>query len=306
MATEDEHGGPDAVLPHELTDEMERGALGDDRPRPRATPDRLPPGGPGGESTSGRYESAVWAFPLLATLGLLGIGFLVGLVAVIVALASTPSAGIPAYGPAVKGAVFIAIVVAILVLAATAVVWATRRNVAEWFAQRDHGKRRSLRQEMLLQAFNCHVERMTQVGIGYGLVRALPPGTFSDFIGYIDLRPDAVEVWWVRGREAGGFLVPKAWIARVWPVELWLKGTVPASDGPPELVVPYIEYVDPRTQTTRILSFEAAESVVPDRIAEESKWLAERLCKWFYGKSLAEVYVPTRLRAPGGGWADGG
>jgi hypothetical protein len=177
--------------------------------------------------------------------------------------------------------------------------------VAEWFALRDHTKRRRIRREMLLYAFNCHVEHLTQVGVRYGLVRSVPPGTFSDFIGYLDLRPDAVEVWWVSGREAGGFLVPKAWIARVWPVELWLRGNVPVPEGPPALVAPYIEYIDPRTQTTRILSFESAESVVPDKIAEESKWLADRLCKWFYGKSLAEVYVPPRLRSPGGRWAEG-
>lgn len=284
----------EAVLPHEKWAELERDDLQERKKRPKAMPARLPATG-GGESTSKQYLSARLSIPLTPTILVPLLATWVLPVGFAGAMAATTGGGSSNTWTTV---LVIASLIGLLTLGGIIALWIFRDPIAEWWAGRRAEKLRGVRRDLIMSAFgrNCH--HMTQVGVRYGLQRSEPLGSFHDFIGFVELMDHGIEVWWAKGKQAGGFLIPRSWIVRVWPVEIWTKGAAPSPVGPPGIMVPYVEYQDPRSQTPRIFSFESAEEVSPDSIAEASRRLGDQICLWLYGKTLSSLWVPPAGRQP--------
>jgi hypothetical protein len=282
----------EAVLPHERWAELERENLQDRLKRPRAMPARLPTAG-GGEETSRHYNTLRLSIPLMATLAVPVVLLYVGPF-LLPALMTMPLWSTP-------GAVETAWIIVGLVLLLSAVclclLWVFRDQVAETWARRRAMRLRRMRRDLILGAFGRNCDPMTQIGVRYGLQRSEPPGSFHDFIGFLELADNGIEVWWAKGKQAGGFLIPRSWIVRIWPVEVWTKGASASVLGPPTVVVPYVEFRDPRTGGVRILSMESAEAVTPAGIIEGSRILADRLCGWLYGQAMERIWVPPADRA---------
>ncbi len=277
----------DAVLPHERWAELEREDLQDRQRRPQASTQRLPIGGRG-EETNRRFSILRTAIPLVPTLVLpvLLVYVVPMLLPLLIALHLAgarwvwPALAV-AVGPTVPGVVLL---------------WVFRDRLAEAWSQRHARRLRQMRSEMITGAFGRNCVHMTQVGVRYGLERSDPPGSFHDFIGFIELTDHGIEVWWARGKQVGGFLIPRSCIVRVWPVEIWTRGSVPSPLRPPAAMVPYVEFRDPRTSKVHILSFESAEEVTPDGILTASRQLADQLCLWFCGQLMDRIWVPPSHR----------
>lgn len=287
----------EGVLPHEQWAELERDDLLERSRRPRAMPSRLPTGG-GGEETSRHYSTLRLAIPLASTVG-------AGLLLLYAGPLAMPALGtLPLWAPpgATKAAWVVAAVVGVVIVAGLALLWAFRDRLAELWSRHRAARLRRMRRDLILGAFARDCQPMTQVGVRYGLQRSDPPGSFHDFIGFADLLEHGMEIWWAKGKQAGGFLIPRSWIVRIWPVEMWTKGASPSALRPPDAMVPYVEFRDPRSSGVRILSFESAEEVTPKRILDSSLLLGDRMCHWLYGKPMGEVWVPPweRDHPPGG------
>ena len=292
--------GLDPLLPHELPDEVERGDLARRKPRRRPLPVFV-----GGarywESTSGAYVSNRLAIPIAVTCGLLYVAFQTApcwFALVLGGLGTRGDFGICAL-----------ICIGLAFLWAIALSWACRDRLAEAAARRGWRKRRAIAAEMVRAAHGKDVAFLLYVGIAHGIARIHPPGSFQDFLAFLDVQKERLVVWWVKGRESGVFQIPKSGVIRVWPVELWRKhgSNVSVDAGPPDLMVPYVEYMDPVLQRVQILSFESAEEVTPAKIQWATGFLADRLSVWLVGRRLSEVFVPASVRAiqPRGGAPEG-